>query len=67
MRIPMQAAPVSRGISTGAFSAEVAASGIFDWVRNKARWAACKACKFGCDRLPVGSGLCKRGCDRTVC
>jgi len=67
MRVPVQASPVSRGISTHVFDSQVGAAGWFDWVKDKVKWGACKVCKLGCDRLPVGSGLCKRGCDRTVC
>lgn len=28
---------------------------------------ACDLCKRACNRLPFGSGICKRICDRTAC
>ncbi len=67
MRVPMQTSPVSRAISSQAFDSGVAASGIFDFLKKGAKWAACRACRFACDKLPVGGGLCKKACDRTVC
>jgi hypothetical protein len=66
MRIPMQSMPVSRNVSTQAYEG-INGSGILDVLKKGARWAACKACKFACSKLPVGGGLCRRACDRTVC
>ncbi len=72
MQLPRQGYSIARGrVSGGAWKGAgraplgegVNPSFIGNWVKK----AACRACNFACDRLPVGSGLCKRVCSRTVC
>jgi len=64
MQLPRQRAAISRGVSMEAWKgAGVNPAFLGGWIKR----AACKACKFACNRLPVGQGLCKAACNRTVC
>jgi hypothetical protein len=61
MQLPRQRPAIARGISTEAWRSGRGVGPSF------LGGLACRACKFACDRLPIGSGLCKRACARTVC
>ena len=64
MHLPKQGAAIPRGVTTQAWkNAGVKPAFLGGWIKG----AACKACRFACDRLPVGQGLCKAACNRTVC
>lgn len=60
MQLPKQGAAIQRGVSYGALRSAGVRPALFGGI-------ACRLCKAACNRLPIGSGLCKRACDRTVC
>ncbi len=57
MKIPTQAKPVQRGVSTSAFQSNMTPSGI-----------PCTLCKAACNSLSgMAKTLCILACDNTVC
>lgn len=60
MQLPKQGAAIERGVSKAALKRAGVNPAFLGGI-------ACRLCKAACNRLPIGRGLCRRACDRTVC